>query len=125
MHQPEKPEAGCHLSPLLYATSFICFDVLQSLFPKQWLRTPCHLFRSCLLFSIFAGILAEYKALFSSHKNSISFLFHFINKSMYGIVLQKPYQIINNAFGLPHDSVLVSLPSARLIHKMGFVSQCM
>lgn len=36
---PEKPEAGCHISPLLYATSFICFDVLHSIFPKQWLRT--------------------------------------------------------------------------------------
>lgn len=89
--QPEKPEAGCHLSLLLNATSFICFDVLQSIFPKQWLRTLWHLFSSCLLVSIFAGIVAEYKTLLSSHKNSISFLLHFINKSMYGIVLQKPY----------------------------------
>lgn len=88
---PEKPEAGCLLSPLLYATSFICFDVLQSIFSKQWLRTLCPLFSSCLLVSIFASIVAEYKTLFSSHKNSISFLFHFINKSMYGIILQKPY----------------------------------
>lgn len=89
--QPENPEAGCHLAPLFYATSFICFDVLQSIFPKKWLRSLCHFFSSCLLVSISAGIVAEYKTLFSSHKNSISVLFHFINKSMYGIVLQKPY----------------------------------
>lgn len=74
--QPEKPEAGCHLSPLLYATSLICFDVLQSIFPEQWLRILCHLFSSCLLVSISAGIVAEYKTLFSSHKNLISFLLH-------------------------------------------------
>lgn len=26
---PEEPEAGCHLSWLLYAPSFICFDVFN------------------------------------------------------------------------------------------------
>lgn len=31
---PEKPEAGCHLSQLLYAPSFICFDVFQLIFPN-------------------------------------------------------------------------------------------
>lgn len=26
---PEEPEVGCHLSRLLYAPSFICFDVFN------------------------------------------------------------------------------------------------
>lgn len=84
---PEKPEAGCHLSQLLYAPSFISFDIFKLVFPKLWLRILWHLFSSCLL----ASILAEYKTLFYSCTNSFSSLLHFINKSMYRIILQKLY----------------------------------